>query len=334
MATITVIIPVYNSEKYLKRCLDSLIQQDIRLPYKVYIVDDGSEDQSAQIAKEYCIKNPDLFTYFYKKNGGQGSARNYGLEYCSSEYVVFVDSDDYVEKSFLSTLYELCEVNNAEISMCGVNRVMSEDGFGKRFDSGFSKDFVTEDIDSLLLTCSFAPWNKMFSRKVIGSLRFPEGMTYEDFAIIPQIINRATKVAYNHTILYHYFFNPNSTIVSANRLKKTDRNIIFAQHILEESELNRKPFILENFYLRRVLSSMAWSLLEYHEDENEVLALVEEALKKYPNIKNNTIIKQEPIQKRIFLILILHKRILIGKVWVNAFSCIRKIKNKFFMNKT
>lgn len=329
METISVIIPVYNSGKYLERCFDSLLRQDIKETYKVYIIDDGSTDNSAIISRNYCENYPSLFTYYYKANGGISSARNYGLDISESKYVVFVDSDDYVEDNYLSILLQLCMENDAQLSMCGMNRVYGDDGIGRRFSSGFSSSFVSEEIDSLLLTSSFAAWNKMISRELIGDLRFPDGITYEDFALIPQIMNRAKRIAYNHTILYHYYANPNSIISMANRCKITDRNIINAQHILEKSDLKDKPLVLENLYLRRVLSSMAWSLLEYNEGNDKVQILVNEAYEKYPNIKKNPYISSSPFILKVFLMLILSNRIEMGAFWVKQYCLLRQIINRF-----
>jgi len=325
MSTISVIIPAYNVEKYIARCINSLIYQKCSVDYSVIIVDDGSVDRTSDIIQEYVRKYPRIIRYLYKENGGQSSARNTGLEHSESDYVIFVDSDDYVEPDYIDALYKLVNDTDSDVAMCAMNRVSGDDGKGSRFDSGFSKDFVTDDIDCILMCSSFAPWNKIFKRSIIGELRFPEGMTYEDFALIPQVINRAKRIAYTDKVLYHYFFNENSTITSATRNKKTNRNILTAQHILEESELKGKPEILENFYLRRVLSSMAWSLLEYHEGNNEVKKLVDEANTKYPNIKNNPWINSQPRIKRMFMKSILDGKISWGGVLVSVYSLMRSI---------
>ena len=252
MSTISVIIPAYNVEKYIARCLDSLINQDCTVDYSIVVVDDGSTDHTPSIIQEYATKYPSIIRYIYQKNGGQSSARNYGLEHSESEFVIFVDSDDYVEPGYIDTLFKLATNSNSDIAMCAMNRVSSDDGRGKRFESGFAKDFVTDDIDEVLRHSSFAPWNKIFKRSIMGELRFPEGLTYEDFALIPQIMNRANRIAYTNKVLYHYFFNENSIINTASKRKKTNRDILKAQHILEESELKCKPEILEILFLNQI----------------------------------------------------------------------------------
>lgn len=160
-----------------------------------------------------------------------------------------------------------------------------------------------------------------------GGVRFPEGMTYEDFAIVPQVMYKANLIAYQHEVLYHYYVNPKSTIVGSRLAKQTDRNIFKAQMILENSELRKQRDVLENFYIRRVLSSMAWSLCEYGEDLEEVRRLVEYALVTYPAIAENEIISDAtlPVEKRIFIRLLLSKHFWLANGFVYVFSSIKQL---------
>ncbi len=320
MDEIAVIVPVYNTKKYLKQCLISLANQTINVPYRVYIIDDGSNDDSAEIANMYVNEYPLIFSYLHKENGGLSSARNKGLDESSSEYVTFVDSDDYVDENYLLRLYSLCVDKGAQVSMCGVNRVIENDGKGNRFDTGFSTDFVSCDIDSVLMKSSFAAWNKMFCRSLINEIRFPFGKTYEDFATIPLIMNRAKVIAYTHEVLYHYRVNPDSIIQTAKKNRKSNRDIIYAQHLLENSELKGRTSVLESMYIRRVLSSLVWTILEYNENKTDVYSIINEGIQKYPHIRTNPCIRELPWHKRVFVRLILKKRIRLARIWISGFG--------------
>lgn len=156
--------------------------------------------------------------------------------------------------------------------------------------------------------------------------RFPEGMTYEDFAVIPQVIYKARLITYKYEILYHYYVNEYSTIMSSKLTRKTNRNIIKAQIILEKSELKNQKDVLENFYIRRVLSSMAWSLCEYGEDFEEVRQLVDYALEIYPQILSNEELYATgylSAEKKVFIRLLLQRHYFLARSFVLVFCSIK-----------
>lgn len=322
---ISVIVPAFNVEAYIERCITSLLSQDVKVSYEIRIIDDGSTDSTPEIVKRYVDKHPEILKYLRKENGGLSSARNLGIDSSNSEYIAFVDSDDYVDSSYLSSLYYMSKLSGVDISMCGINRVYGNTGEGHRFDSGFSNDFFSDNTEWVLCHSSFAAWNKLYRRELFDGLRFPVGITYEDFALIPQVMFRAKKVGYTHAVLYHYFVNENSIIMSKTKERKTDRNIIVSQEILEKSELQNSINILENFYIRRVLTSMAWRLLEYNEDIEEVKVLVVEGKKKYPYLDRNSFIRELNLAKRVFVKLLLNEKYFWGEKLVSSYSLTKRV---------
>lgn len=127
MPKVSVIIPVYNVQEYLRECLDSLVNQTIKEDLEVIIVNDGSKDKSQNIIDEYVEKYPKLFKSYIKENGGQGSARNYGVKKASGEYIGFVDSDDYIENDMYEILYNEGIKKKLDIVVCDMAWVY-EDG--------------------------------------------------------------------------------------------------------------------------------------------------------------------------------------------------------------
>lgn len=279
--------------------IKSLLNQDFKGNLEIIVVDDGSTDNSLDILNRYAELSPERLKVLHKENGGQSSARNLAMECARGEYISFVDSDDYVEPGFISNLYNLAVSSDADIAMCSSNRCMEDDGKGKRFDSGFTKDFVTEDIDWVLMHSSFAPWNKIYKRTLWDGITYPEGMTYEDFATIPQVIFRASRIAYTHNVLYHYRINQSSTIMKMKG--NTDLNIIRAQDVLEKSELKSRPDLLENYYLRRVLNGMCYSLVLHRDDGDLLKDVVIRAKQTYPKIGENELIAQFSSYSKLFL---------------------------------
>ena len=126
MIKVSVIVPVYNVENYLVKCLDSLVHQTLK-DIEIIVVNDGSPDNSQNIIDTYVKKYPKKIKAFSKKNGGQGSARNYGLKYAKGEYIAFVDSDDYVDLDMFFKMYNKAKEDNSDIVICG-NKNISLDG--------------------------------------------------------------------------------------------------------------------------------------------------------------------------------------------------------------
>lgn len=196
---INVIIPCYNVEKAVGRCINSIKRQSYT-DFNAIFVDDGSTDQTGNIIRKM-IKDDERFHYVYKENGGQASARNNGLELCNSEYVTFVDSDDYLDTDYLSELYQLAKENNSDISCCYFVREYTD----KSSLNAFSED------DMFL--CKYpAVWGKLFKTELIKDTLFPVGLWYEDLCFTAQIMQKAKKISIVQKSLYHYVQNAGSTM--------------------------------------------------------------------------------------------------------------------------
>ncbi|MDR0535802.1 MAG: glycosyltransferase [Puniceicoccales bacterium] len=198
---VSVIVPVYNVECYLRECLDSLLGQTFR-DFEVVLVNDGSTDGSLRICEEYCERAPDVFRLFSQKNGGLSSARNTGLERALGEYVCFVDSDDWVSSDFLAVLHEAALAVAADIVVCGYT-AHHADGHLEILPGTDSR--APELRRQVLLGPTFA-CNKMFRRELFDgpSGRFLEGVCYEDLGTIPLLVARARQLAVCEAPVYHY----------------------------------------------------------------------------------------------------------------------------------
>ena len=176
MSLVSVIIPVYNVEKYLHRCLNSVKNQSFK-NLDVILIDDGSTDKSGEICENYC-KEDFRFRVIHQKNRGQATARNLALDMAKGDYICFVDSDDYIEKTMIETLYNSITNNNADIAVCGYNRVNETGELIKTFFP-FNSERVLNKREAVLEILkdihlfSFL-WDKIFKRELFKNIRLPE----------------------------------------------------------------------------------------------------------------------------------------------------------------
>lgn len=170
MPQISVIVPVYNMEKFLEKCLESIVNQSFK-DFELIIVNDGSTDCSQQIIDRYTSNYPFIKSYF-QNNSGQGAARNLGIEKSSGKYLSFIDSDDYIEVNMLRDMHEKAETENADIVICDMRDIFS-DGTPDIYHDCVHYDNVLKIAGS---AC-----NKLFRKSLIEDLRFPAGRWYEDF---------------------------------------------------------------------------------------------------------------------------------------------------------
>ncbi len=217
MIQISVIVPVYNVEKYLSRCLDSIYSQTFE-DFEVIIVNDGSTDSSLSIAEEYARRYCEKTKIVTQKNGGLSAARNTGLKIARGEYIQFVDSDDTINKNMLEAMYGMAQKNNSDLVMCAIHSV-DEDGKELKIEK---EDVIREgEICSLrdkkeLMLCLNAVWSKLFRRSIVSEngLAFTEGVWYEDLRFTRKYLYYAENVVYSDEVLYNYLVRQGSIMNS------------------------------------------------------------------------------------------------------------------------
>ena len=230
---VSIIIPVYNGEKYISECLESIRVQTLE-SFEVLIIDDGSEDNSGKIAKEFAKKD-ERFKYTRLDRGGVANARNKGLQLAKGEYIGFVDCDDTVEPEYIETLYKTAKDNDCDISSCNYCIVRTKPFYLKwkvgtrKLKTGvYTKEFylkhVIEDWD---VRCYL--WNKLWHRKLFfeNNITFPK-IYFEDIATVPRLAFHANKVAIADVALYNYFIRANSIMTSVKVEKINDYIMSFA----------------------------------------------------------------------------------------------------------
>ena len=213
MYKISVIIPVYNVENYLRECLDSITSQTVK-DIEIICIDDGSTDNSPEILKEYQKKDSRI-KIITKENGGQATARNLGIKEAQGEYIAFIDSDDFIESEMLEKLYTKAKDDNLDIAMCKIATYNNQTGEIKDnvwyYMLGIFRDFEKEIFnhkDTKEFTCNIAvtPYNKIYKTSLIkdNNILFPEGLIFEDEKFFYDTYLRAKRVSIIPEFLYYY----------------------------------------------------------------------------------------------------------------------------------
>ena len=200
MAEISVIVPVYNVQKYLRKCLNSLVKQTFK-DIEIIAVNDGSTDDSEEILKEYAEKY-DNFSYYNKENGGLSDARNFGLKHANGRYVAFVDSDDYVDRTMYEKMYNKALENNYDYVECDFYWVYPNKN---RLDRGIRY----KNKNEMLLYGRVVAWNKLIKKDVITEL-FPKGLYFEDIEFFYKLIPNINDFAFVDEPLVYYVQRENS----------------------------------------------------------------------------------------------------------------------------
>lgn len=257
---ILIIIPIYNAEKYLVECLESIVNQTYK-NFRVIMINDGSIDNSEKICKEYEQKYPN-FHYYKQKNQGSAITRNNGLRLISDKcYAVsFLDADDWIDKNFLEILLENMINHNADVSMCDfyINETKEHNWSGGVFDK---EDIFTEYVNGRILNRIM---NKLYKKSVVENVFFPDGRDLmEDAVWSPLVMENVNRLVRSEKPLYHYRLNTESLTHIKKRNDRTEcarfynmmerEKILFRNIIKEEDFLQIVQQICE--YLHMILIS-------------------------------------------------------------------------------
>ena len=221
---ISVIVPVYNVEKYLPQCIDSILNQTEK-NLEIILVDDGSLDNSGKICDEFSKKD-DRIVVIHKKNNGLSSARNAGLEIAKGNYIGFVDSDDWLDKSMYEVLLKLLKENNSDISCCDFFKTANSNDSIPHIDNEIINSY--NNIESLnnfyngLYTQTVVAWNKLYKRELFKDISYPVGKIHEDEGTTYKLYYKANKITYTNRPLYYYRITPNSITTSKFNKKRLD----------------------------------------------------------------------------------------------------------------
>lgn len=264
---LSIIVPIYNVEKYLRKCVDSLLSQDLpREQYEIILVDDGSPDRCGEICEEYASRFGNV-KVVHRKNGGLSAARNTGIEIAQGKYVQFVDSDDYLEPNVLDGLMTQIEREKLDVlrfdyqNVCMNSAVEYEVFQPDKFSHEADKQHDVVDGETYLnehMGYACYVWQFLINRELTGM--FMHGIHFEDIEWLPRMMLRAERVNSTNRIVYNYLIRRNSITQEGNDLNKRERNLNDAFSVIEQLNiLNTKH--PSCYWLREMRSSMVLAVL-------------------------------------------------------------------------
>ena len=217
---ISVIVPIYNVENLLERCVDSIIGQTYD-KLEIILVNDGSPDNSAKICESYARKD-DRVRVLHKRNGGLSSARNEGLEIANGDLVSFIDSDDWISPNYFEVLYDLINKGNSDISVCDYEKIFSDNQTitNNRITTHlFSTKEALEGLSGKFNRQLVPAWGSLYKKYLFDSIRFPVGKIHEDEFVAHEVINKASKVSLTTEKLLYYWQRDDSIMGSGFKVE-------------------------------------------------------------------------------------------------------------------
>lgn len=307
---ISVIVPIYNVEQYLEKCINSIIKQTYK-NLEIILVNDGSPDNCLKIC-EKSAKEDKRIKVINKENGGLSDARNKGLDIMTGKYITFVDSDDYIDSKTIEELYTNLKQNNADISICNLNNVYPS---GKEIKYAFKeKNLVVTGINKFYnlynsySTPTIIACAKLYKSEVFNQIRYPVGKIHEDEAIIAEILNKVSVVSYFDKALYNYFQRKDS-ITNTFSLKRLDIIEVHEKRIEFYSQNNLENNLLKLEYIAYLKVFVKFIIPGLRQiEETEKLKLYQAKIKSInKNIKAN--FKLNLKEKIILYIMVNHQQI-------------------------
>ncbi len=250
---ITIIVPIYNVENFLKKCLDSIIMQTYN-KLEIILIDDGSNDKSGFICDEYAKKDKRI-RVIHQANKGLSEARNRGIELSNGKYIGFVDSDDYISKDMYKTLYYNIKSYNADISICKYKYIKKDcictfDNIDNiEIYGNYNAIKILLDNNNKIITDHM--WNKLYKKELFNNIKFPCNKNYEDVAIQYKLINLSNKIVYTPSCLYAYCERRQSILNNTNEIlihNKIDFNEMRAKFLLNKYPLLKNE-IQKNLFI-------------------------------------------------------------------------------------
>lgn len=277
---VSIIVPIYNVEKYLDKCINSIIAQTYN-KLEIILVDDGSPDKCAKICDEYAEKESRIVV-IHKENGGLSSARNAGLKIAKGDYISFVDSDDYIYKGMVEHMLQASVQNAADIVICDYKTVYEDEkvnyenleqcNTGKITDIGQNEAQVAYFNDDKKRKSLVVVWNKLYERRLFENIRFPEGRIHEDEAVTYRLLYKAKKIMYIKNGYYFYLERKGSIMASTFNKKRFQLFDAYIERLKfyeenNEKELYKKVIFL---YMHMLCQYAEWSSKSETKNKDEI----------------------------------------------------------------
>lgn len=305
MLELSVIVPIYNTEKYLEKCLDSIINQKLE-SIEILLINDGSPDNSQEIIDRYVEKYPNICKSFIQKNSGQASARNVGIKNAKGEFLAFVDSDDYLEEEAYGKIIEKAKKEDLDIVCFDFFEVRENER--KEISHYFCN---TKNLVKRYIVSESSPWNKIIKRKLLvdNNILFLENKIYEDLATIPTLGKYTNKIDFIEDRVYDYVIRENSTMRYSKYNSKLE-DIFMVVNKLYEDFINTEYYEeLEYIYIEHLLHAASLRFFNYKEGIENIYKISKIMKEKFPKWRKNKYYKEQDWKYKLVCNLFYSKKI-------------------------
>lgn len=312
MKTLSIVIPVYNVEAFVGKCLDSVIYPE-RDDYEIIAVNDGSTDSSPRILEEYRGRYPEHIRIVTKENGGLGSARNAGIEVAQGEYLAFLDSDDWFSENAVPEMLKLCSRENFDICIFDF-RAVNEAGKTIETAAGANRNgMFSLDSDPDLLLCRMNAWNKLYRRALFSGtgIRYPDRAWYEDVFTTPKLYTKAERILHEPSVWYCYLLREGSIMNNKNlsrNLEIIDAVTEMCAYYRERGLFDRFHDQLEYFSFYNVLLAATVRVNQIDPDSVIQDRLRSWFLENFPDYRSNPYVRNMSAKYKLLNHLIIHRK--------------------------
>ena len=342
MYKVSIIVPCYNVEKFLPRCIDSLLCQTL-IDIEIILVDDGSPDRCPQMCDEYAIRDARV-KVVHKQNGGLGFARNCGLEIASGEYIGFVDSDDFVEHEMFETLYDEATKSNADVVFCNFLTESSQGTWHLNQEVCKRKEWLDEKVKNFMLDMvasephisserqfQMSVWHSIYRKEIIDkyNIRFysEREVNSEDFPFQMDFLLRSKKVVFIPQAFYHYCSNGVSLTHTFNPDKFRRIRNLYNLMCFQLHDLNGAQERLDRFYIGYVRSRIQDMVLAHYKDSKKILGnIMDDSI--FNDINNRFPINKLPFYPKIVHYMILRKHKMALIIFMKLVLVIKSMSHK------
>ena len=300
MKSVSVIVPFYNVENYIEKCLETLVNQTLE-DIEIIFVNDGSKDRSKVIVDKFLKQYPEKIVYLEKENGGLSDARNYAIPYVKGEYIAFLDSDDYVEKTMYKDMYELAKKEESDMVECDFYWEYPDK---KKEDKGIIYNGKKEMLEKVRVVA----WNKLIKKEILekSKVLFPKGLRYEDVEFTYKLVPYVEKVSFLKKPCVHYIQREGS--ISNNQNERNKEIFQVLDNVIgfykENNLYDEYKDELEYIYVRYAFCSSLLRIVKIKDEsvQGKLLELTWNKVNEtFPNWKKNQVLKSKKDLKSIYL---------------------------------
>ncbi|MEO6347160.1 MAG: glycosyltransferase [Aquaticitalea sp.] len=289
---ISIIVPVYNVEKFLIRCIESLLNQSYK-KIEIILINDGSTDHSGNICNNYRDTHTNIKVLHHEHSSGSaGSSRNSGLKMATGDYISFIDSDDWIHPEMMNSMLNAIKINKTEIAECDL--IETDEYFIKPLKAHDFKNTILEDrltaLKRIITNHRFSVCVRLYEHSVIKEIRFPENVISEDVYFTLNIFNRINKIVRIEAPFYYYYFTPNSVTRKAYTLKYLDTlnsGLYLQESIVKNEDDQELLTAVHHFILKELIYH--YKMLNYHpnvDPNHEHRKILKKLIRKnYQNLK-------------------------------------------------